>query len=159
MRAERDVSGGVSEEHRAEASVYERLAKLLGLRSPLHSEIDVIKRLERGLPTTAVRSLRAQAGITEEETYQLIAPRRTLERRESERHVLSPEEADKTVRIARVTARAQGVFGGKPGYTGEWLRTPLEAIGGRTPLQALASESGARAVEELLIGIEHGMFA
>lgn len=28
-----------------------------------------------------------------------------------------------------------------------------------TPMQALVTESGALAVEELLIGIEHGMFA
>jgi putative toxin-antitoxin system antitoxin component (TIGR02293 family) len=158
MRAERDVAPEV-EGRQAEASIYERLGKLLGLKSSLHSEIDVIERLERGLPPAAVESLRSRAGLTEEETYTLIAPRRTLERRESERQALSPEEADKTVRIARVTARAQGVFSGKPDYTLEWLRTPLEAIGGRTPLQALASESGARAVEELLIGIEHGMFA
>lgn len=158
MRAERDVAR-VSEESLAEASVYARLAKLLGLKTSLHSEVDVIERLERGLPPAAVQSLRNQAGLTEEETYALIAPRRTLERREGERQMLSPEEADKTVRVARVTARAQGVFGGKPGYAGEWLRTPLEAIGGRTPLQALVSESGARAVEEHLIAIEHGMFA
>jgi uncharacterized protein (DUF2384 family) len=29
----------------------------------------------------------------------------------------------------------------------------------RTPMQALLTESGALAVEELLVGIEHGMFA
>jgi uncharacterized protein (DUF2384 family) len=42
-------------------------------------------------------------------------PRRTLSRREASRQLLSREEADKTVRIARVTARAHQVFGGKPG--------------------------------------------
>ena len=31
-------------------------------------------------------------------------------------------------------------------------------LGGRTPMQALATESGALAVDEILIGIEHGMF-
>jgi uncharacterized protein (DUF2384 family) len=35
---------------------------------------------------------------------------------------------------------------------------PQAGIGGRTPMQALATESGALAVDEILIGIEHGMF-
>jgi putative toxin-antitoxin system antitoxin component (TIGR02293 family) len=69
------------------------------------------------------------------------------------------DEADKTVRIARVTARAQQVFTGQPGYAVEWLRTPKSALGDRTPMQTLISESGALAVDELLVRIEHGMFA
>jgi len=71
----------------------------------------------------------------------------------------TPEGADKTVRIARLTARAQQVFAGKPDYVAEWLREPKSQLGDRTPLDALATESGALAVEELLAGIEHGMFA
>jgi len=38
------------------------------------------------------------------------------------------------------------------------LRSPKSALGERTPMQALKSESGALAVEELLVGIEHGLF-
>ena len=98
-------------------------------------------------------------GLTDEETFQLIAPRRTLSRREAAGQALSREEADKTVRIARVSARAQQVFGGEPDYAANWLRTVNPTLGDRTPMQALITESGALAVEELLIGIEHGMFA
>jgi uncharacterized protein (DUF2384 family) len=35
----------------------------------------------------------------------------------------------------------------------------MSSLGDRTPLQLLSTESGALAVEEQLIGIEHGMFA
>ncbi len=59
----------------------------------------------------------------------------------------------------RIAAHAQQVFVGDPAYVGEWLRTPQEALGERSPLPALATESGALCVEELLVGIEHGMFA
>jgi uncharacterized protein (DUF2384 family) len=62
------------------------------------------------------------------------------------------------VRIARAAARALQVFSAKPAYVHEWLRSDQRSLGGRTPLAALASEPGARAVDELLIGIEHGMF-
>jgi putative toxin-antitoxin system antitoxin component (TIGR02293 family) len=148
----------VPEEGRSDASLYERVGALLGLKSALHSEVDLIDRLEKGLPIGTVQALRTRGGLTDEETYTLIAPRRTLNRREALRQVLSREEADKTVRIARVTARAQQLFSGRPEYAAEWLRASKSALGGRTPMQALATESGALAVEELLISAEHGMF-
>jgi putative toxin-antitoxin system antitoxin component (TIGR02293 family) len=66
--------------------------------------------------------------------------------------LLSSEEADKAVRIARVTARAQQVFAVQPAYAAAWLREPKSSLGNRTPLQLLATESGALAVEEQLIG-------
>jgi putative toxin-antitoxin system antitoxin component (TIGR02293 family) len=142
-----------------EDSLYARVGALLGFKSAVHSEVDLIDRLEKGLPVSTVQTLRARVGLSDEETYQLIAPRRTLSRREASGQLLSPEEADKTVRIARVSARAQQVFGGKPEYAADWLRTAKSALGDRTPMRVLATESGALAVEELLVGIEHGMFA
>ena len=65
----------------------------------------------------------------------------------------------KTIRTIRVTARAQAVFGGRPAYAAAWLSEPKSSLGDRTPLHLLDTESGALAVEEQLIGIEHGMFA
>jgi putative toxin-antitoxin system antitoxin component (TIGR02293 family) len=62
------------------------------------------------------------------------------------------------IRVARVTARTQQVFAGQPAYAATWLREPKCSLGDRTPLQLLATESGARVVEEQLAGIEHGMF-
>lgn len=142
-----------------EDSLYARIGALLGLKAGVNSEVDLIERLEKGLNVAAVQSLRTRSGLTDAETFELIAPRRTLSRREASGQLLSREEADKTVRVARVTARAQQVFSGKPDYAADWLRTPKSALGDRTPMQVLVTESGALAVEELLVGIEHGMFA
>jgi len=145
-------------EERSEESLYARVGALLGLKVAVHSEVDLIDRLEKGLAVACVQTLRARIGLTDEETFQLIAPRRTLSRREASGQLLSREEADRAVRIARISARAQQVFSGKPEYAADWLREPKSALGDRTPMQALATESGALAVEELLVGIEHGMF-
>jgi putative toxin-antitoxin system antitoxin component (TIGR02293 family) len=142
-----------------EESLHARVGVLLGLRPAVRSEVDLIERLEKGLSVAALQNLRTRTGLTDAETFELIAPRRTLSRREASGQMLSREEADKTVRVARVTARAQQVFGGKPEYAADWLRTPKSALRDRTPMQALVTESGALAVEELLVGIEHGMFA
>jgi putative toxin-antitoxin system antitoxin component (TIGR02293 family) len=140
-------------------SLYVRVGVLLGLKSAIHSEVDLIERLEKGLAVASVQSLRRRVGLTDAETFHLIAPRRTLSRREASGQLLSREEADKVVRIARVTARAQQVFSGKPEYAADWLRSAKSALGDRTPMQALSTESGALAIEELLVGIEYGLFA
>jgi putative toxin-antitoxin system antitoxin component (TIGR02293 family) len=60
--------------------------------------------------------------------------------------------------VARVTARAKQVFAGRPAYAAVWLREPKSSLGDLTPLQLLATESGALVAEEQLAGIEHGMF-
>jgi putative toxin-antitoxin system antitoxin component (TIGR02293 family) len=159
MRAEDDVRGAVRPTAESEGSVYRRAGRLLGLPTPIRSEVDLVNRLERGLSVSVVQALRARVGLSDEEVYRLIAPRRTLDRREAEGQPLSGEEADRAVRIARVAARAQQVFSGKPQYAQEWLRTPQRALGDRSPFQVLTSESGARAVEEILVSIEHGFFA
>jgi hypothetical protein len=75
-------------------------AQLLGLKA-VHSEVDLIERLEKGLTIATVHSLQVRANLTDAETYQLIAPRRTLN------------------------------------------REPKSALGDRTPLQLVATESGA----------------
>jgi putative toxin-antitoxin system antitoxin component (TIGR02293 family) len=95
-----------------------------------------VDRLEKSLSIATVHSLRVRANLTDAETYQLIAPRRALNRREASGQLLSSEEADKAVRVARVTARAHQVFAGQATYAA-WLREPKFSLGDRTPLQLL----------------------
>jgi hypothetical protein len=70
----------------------------------------------------------------------------------SRRFAFSPEAHQPSA--SRIVAPADAVFSAKPEYTREWLRTVQRECVGCTPLHALTNESGARAVEELLIGIE-----
>ena len=92
-----------------EESVHAQTAKMLGLKA-VHSQVDLIERLEKGLKISTVHSLRVRANLTDAETYQLIAPRRTLNRRERSGQLLSTEEADKAVRVcARHRPRPTGI--------------------------------------------------
>ena len=111
MRATSDVFS-----HYLDPSQYSaaRVADVLGLASGIRSEVDLIDRLEQGLSVSTVQSLRMRAGLTDEEVFQLVAPRRTLSRRLALDQKLTPEEADKTVRVARIAAHAQQVFVGDP---------------------------------------------
>ena len=64
---------------------------------------------------SCARCFCTRAGLSNDEVYQLVAPRRTLNRREAEQQALSPEEADRAVRVACIVARAQQIFSAKPG--------------------------------------------
>lgn len=136
-------------------SLYALVGKMLGLKS-VHTEVDLIDRVESGLTVRAVQNLQSHAGLSDGEIYGLIAPRRTLHRREAAGQTLSTEEADKAVRVARVFARAGQVFAN--GYAGSWLREPKDALGGRIPLQLLETDLGTQAVEEQLLAIDHCIF-
>jgi putative toxin-antitoxin system antitoxin component (TIGR02293 family) len=97
-------------------------------------------------------------GYSETEIFDLVVPKRTLARRRAEGALLTVEETDKAFRLKRIAVHAERVFG-DPVKAYRWLRKPKRALNGQTPVAYLASEEGARAVEGMLIRIEHGMFA
>ena len=57
--------------------------------------------------------------------------------------------------VAEMAAR---IFG-DPAKAHRWLRKPKASLGGKTPLAYLATEAGARVVEEMLNQIDHGVLA
>ena len=97
-------------------------------------------------------------GYSEEEIFALVVPKRTLARRKAANEPLTVEETDKALRLKRIAEQAERVFG-DAGKAHRWLRKAKRELRGETPLAYLASEAGARVVEEMLFRIEHGIFA
>jgi putative toxin-antitoxin system antitoxin component (TIGR02293 family) len=97
-------------------------------------------------------------GMTAEEIYSFIVPRRTLVHRKTRRESLTHDESDRAVRIARITSLAEEVFG-SDAKAGRWMRKPKTRFEGRTPLEMLRTEAGARLVEEMLLQLDYGFFA
>ncbi len=104
----------------------------------------------------AVKSL-SSGGYSEAEVFELVVPKRTLARRQARHEPLTVEETDKAVRLARIADLAHRVFG-DPDKAHRWLRKPKRSLNGAPPLAFLASEAGARMVEQMLHRIDHGMF-
>ncbi|WP_084570830.1 antitoxin Xre/MbcA/ParS toxin-binding domain-containing protein [Methylosinus sp. PW1] len=96
-------------------------------------------------------------GFTREEIEAIVVPKRTLARRLAKKEPLTVEETDRALRLARIGAQAERVFG-NPEKAGRWLRKPSPALAGQTPIAMLRSETGAQLVAELLGQIAHGMF-
>ena len=68
------------------------------------------------------------------------------------------DEWDWAARISHVTSRSQRAFARRPGYSVQWLCTPNPALEGQTPLQAVSTESGFAAIEDMLTKIEQGIY-
>lgn len=125
--------------------------------SQIRSGEDVASLVEKRLPAATIKAL-VRGGLSDAEVYQLIVPRRTLAHRIAKHQPLSKGESDKAVRVARITAMAEQVFG-EPERAWRWLRKPKRRFEGKTPVEMLASEAGARLVEETIGQIDHGIFA
>jgi putative toxin-antitoxin system antitoxin component (TIGR02293 family) len=134
---------------------YSRLGGKLGAR--IRSDRDLASLVEKRLPATAIQSM-LRGGLSDAEVFQLIVPRRTLAHRIAKHQSLSKGESDKAVRVARITAMAEEVFG-EAERAWRWLRKPKRHFDGKTPIDMLASEAGARIVEEMISQIDDGMAA
>lgn len=99
-----------------------------------------------------------QQGYSEAEIHRLVIAKRTLARRSAAKEPLTVEETDKALRLDRIATLAERVFGERE-KAHRWLRKPKQQLAGETPISYLASESGARIVEEMLYRIDHGMAA
>jgi putative toxin-antitoxin system antitoxin component (TIGR02293 family) len=137
-------------------SVLRRVQAILGVHR-LRTDQDLMKLVEERLPSRAIDALR-QSGLTDEEVYSLVLPRRTLTHRRTRREALSRDESDRVVRVARVLALCEEVFG-EDERAWRWLRDAKRQFQGRAPLDLLVTEAGARLVEELLYRIDEGMAA
>jgi putative toxin-antitoxin system antitoxin component (TIGR02293 family) len=97
-------------------------------------------------------------GYSDEEIWRLVVPRRTLARRQAANEPLTVEETDRALRLERIAVHAERVFG-DPAKAYRWLRKPKRGLNSATPVDFLASEAGARKIEEWLYRIEYGMAA
>ena len=79
-------------------------------------------------------------------------------RYEKKKPVLKPNLADRWARFERVLRQAEELFEDKQ-ETQRWLSTPKIALSGKTPLEALTTDSGSREVEQMLTRAEYGIFS
>ena len=96
-------------------------------------------------------------GFSRKEILELVGRRGVLVKKKGSRR-LSTAESDRAVRLARITAMAERVFGDDTKAHG-WLRDPSLVLQGSTPLKLLKSETGAQLVEQALHRIDYGIFA
>jgi putative toxin-antitoxin system antitoxin component (TIGR02293 family) len=112
-----------------------------------------------GLPSSAFKAIAGALGLEPIGLSTFVQiNRRTLARRLSNNARLKPDESERALRLGRLLQLAQEVFEDREAAA-RWFRQPLRGLGGATPLEACATEPGAREVEQVLGRIEHGVFS
>jgi putative toxin-antitoxin system antitoxin component (TIGR02293 family) len=134
----------------------QKIAAVMAL-SPLPRSLAELDDLVRqGLPISALNAGVVHVGRTPEERKRLlfrIIPETTFKRRQ---HRLTPDESEKTERLARVFATALHAWDDKADAR-EFLNTPHPLLDERAPLDVAMTELGARRVEELLWQLFYGL--
>jgi putative toxin-antitoxin system antitoxin component (TIGR02293 family) len=68
---------------------------------------------------------------------------------------LSPSASQSALRLEHALELAESIWGEKEGAI-SWLNAPHPELAGATPYSLLRTEAGGRAVEALLIALDHG---
>src|SRR5206468_3314881 len=82
---------------------------------------------------------------------------RTLHRR-IERGRLTLDESERLLALVKVLALAKQTLGSEAKAV-HWLKSPLPALGGRTPLQYAETQIGLREIEEILVRIQDVVYS
>lgn len=137
------------------ASAVARMLGRIGGRSTRGADLGLVDAVRDGLPIAVLERLVADNVISEAELEGHFIPRRTLYARR-QKGTLSREQSDFVVRLARIQAAADEVFGERENARG-WLREPNGALDGERPLDLLDTEEGGRVVNAVLGRIAHGI--
>ena len=132
-----------------------QIGEWLGVQSP-PSDADVLRLVEGRLSPTVIARL-DDLGLERSEINATVIPSRTLQHRRVRHENLTVEESDRVLRILRVLAATEEVYGSRVRAL-DWLRRPNARLEDRIPLSLLKTDTGSRMVEELLIQIDEGMF-
>lgn len=133
------------------------VVKLLGIKSS--SAVHLVKAIERGFSFDTLEKVRRETGLPLERLAMSIGVSpRTLSRRKKERK-LTAAESDRLVSVSRLLMQAVELFEGDKEKAFRWFVQSNRALGGLTPLEMAATETGAREVENLIGRLEHGVFS
>lgn len=129
--------------------------QVFGVRT---ARVDLLQEIERGLPRRSYEAVSEALELTPvEEDLLLQVSLRTRAR--WKRHArLDTATSDRLARLARILALAVTVLESRENAVA-WLREPSDALGGRSPLAAVASDPGAEKVSNMLYQMEHGVYA
>lgn len=123
------------------------------------SALEIISAVQAGLPFSTFESLQTVIGLPSNQLAATInLPASTLARKKKSGHLTS-EQSERLVRLARILELAFDLFEGDGDAARRWLKAPRETLGGSTPLEMVATEVGAREVENLINRLQDGVFS
>jgi putative toxin-antitoxin system antitoxin component (TIGR02293 family) len=137
----------------------ERVAEVLGgkavLRRTVRTWADLEGLVHAGLPKRSLQLVArrvVEPGTPLNDFVYSVVPPATFKRRSR----LSPDESERTERLARIVALAEALWDNQD-EARAFLNRPHPLLDGHTPLKVARTELGARRVERLLHDVENGL--
>lgn len=119
--------------------------------------LEQIETIRQGVAAQVFDQIALALGVGKEAlARKLNINAQTLRKRKS--RFLSANEAEKSLRAARVFTMASEVLGSE-GHAREWLNDQIPALGGKRPLDLLDTDVGAQEVTNLLNCIKWDLYA
>ncbi len=137
--------------------VFRKLGGRQALGEEVLSEADLARVVFRRIPLKVLMHVK-RSGFSDREIERFVIPARTRRHRQLRKEPLTVEESDRLVRLTRIQAFAEDVFG-DPRKANRWLREDLGILNGKSPLDVAQTEAGARVVEQILGKIDWGAAA
>ncbi|SEG59808.1 putative toxin-antitoxin system antitoxin component, TIGR02293 family [Bryocella elongata] len=139
------------------------IATVLGgrktLKRTVKSDMDLRVVTREGIPVATLPQLAQKLGVDLKTLAKVVGiSDRTLSRRIAANARLTLEESDRTMRVARVFARAEDVLGASE-KAARWMQSPVLALADHTPLELLDTDLGAQWVTDVLGRIEWGVYS
>jgi putative toxin-antitoxin system antitoxin component (TIGR02293 family) len=131
----------------------------VGLSANLGSPAELTKQIKSGLRYQELTDFQRHSELPLEWITKILRlPKRTMARRKKTRK-LSSEESERLIRLSLLFDKATSLFEGDKLAARNWLNRPCKGLGDVAPLVLAETEMGARAVEDLIGQLEHGVFA
>jgi putative toxin-antitoxin system antitoxin component (TIGR02293 family) len=149
-----------------ELELYAIAASLLGgLGTPakkIQSPYDVHEALLQGLPGSALTTLLSRLRVLPRSGKRLESAigvsLRTMQRKKGDAAKrLTTEQAGRTWQFAEILARATRVLGSQEAAE-RWLERPAIGLDRKSPIDLLATPTGARMVDDYLTRIDYGVY-
>jgi putative toxin-antitoxin system antitoxin component (TIGR02293 family) len=138
-------------------TVYRKLGGREVLGEEVTSEADLARLVHGRIPLRALTFVK-RGGFSDQEIGRYVIPARTQRHRMAKRQPLTVDESDRVVRLTRIQALTEDVFG-DPEKANRWLRENLAILDGKSPLEVARTESGTRVIEQILAKIDWGAAA
>jgi putative toxin-antitoxin system antitoxin component (TIGR02293 family) len=121
------------------------------------SPLAQVETIRQGIATQVFEQIATAIGVGKETlARKLNINAQTLRKRKS--RMLSAEEAEKSLRVARIFALANEILGSSD-EARQWLNDEVAALDGKRPLDLLDTDVGAQEVTNLLNCIKWGVYA
>lgn len=119
----------------------------------------IVRLVQEGFVFSRLTKLQKATELPWERIARFTAiPQRTITRRQKEGRLQS-DESDRVLRASRIFDLATDLFMGDAVAARLWLERPQLGLGGAVPIEYAATDAGAREVENLIVRLQHGVFA